>query len=124
MEEIRLAGRGTHLRSSLEGQSALSGGGPIDFKAVIDALADVGFKGWAQLETDSPASLEADMQRNLKFIRGLLAARNAGENRPSHFSRKKSSPTIFRTLELCWASQKGSDPTPSWHRRADLISLE
>ena len=52
------------------------GEGKIDFKAVIDALADIGFDGWAQLETDSPASVEADMRRNLKFIRGLIAARD------------------------------------------------
>jgi len=44
---------------------------------VIDALADLGFNGWAQLETDSQASLAADMRRNLKFIRALIAARNA-----------------------------------------------
>jgi L-ribulose-5-phosphate 3-epimerase len=51
--------------------------GTIDFRAVIDALADVGFDGWAQLETDSPVSIETDMRRNLKFIRGLIAARDA-----------------------------------------------
>lgn len=49
----------------------------IDFKAVIDALADIGFNGWAQLETECPVSVEADMPRNLKFVRGLIAARNA-----------------------------------------------
>jgi L-ribulose-5-phosphate 3-epimerase len=53
------------------------GEGRIDFRAVIDALADVGFDWWAQLETDSPASVEGDMRRNLKFIRGLIAARDA-----------------------------------------------
>jgi hypothetical protein len=37
----------------------------------------VGFDGWAQLETDSPGSVESDMRRNLKFIRGLIAARDA-----------------------------------------------
>jgi sugar phosphate isomerase/epimerase len=51
--------------------------GKIDFKAVIDALADVGFAGWARLETDSPGSVEAAMLRNLKFIRGLITAHDA-----------------------------------------------
>ena len=78
VEEIRWLGGARICEVHLKDNPHYLGEGPIDFKAVIDALADVGFKGWAQLETDSPASLEADMQRNLKFIRGLLAARNAG----------------------------------------------
>src|SRR5438477_405224 len=45
------------------------GEGKIDFRAVIDALANVGFEGWTQLETDCPTSVEADMARNLRFIR-------------------------------------------------------
>ena len=79
VEEIRWLGGARICEVHLKDNPHYLGEGPIDFKAVIDALADVGFKGWAQLETDSPASLEADMQRNLKFIRGLLAARNAGK---------------------------------------------
>src|SRR6476620_6990997 len=78
VDEIRWLGGARICEVHLKDNPHYLGEGPIDFKAVIDALADVGFKGWAQLETDSPASLEADMQRNLKFIRGLLAARNAG----------------------------------------------
>ena len=42
----------------------------IDFKAVIDALADIGFDGWAQLETDSPVSVEADMRRQPEVYPG------------------------------------------------------
>jgi L-ribulose-5-phosphate 3-epimerase len=53
------------------------GEGKIDFRAVINALADAGFAGWAELETDSPVSVEADMRRNLKFIRSLIEAQNA-----------------------------------------------
>jgi len=45
---------------------------------VIDALADIGFDGWAQLETECPVLVEADMRRNLKFVRDLITARNAG----------------------------------------------
>ena len=52
------------------------GEGKIDFKAVINALADIGFDGWAELETDSPRSVEADMRRNVKFIRKLIAAQD------------------------------------------------
>jgi sugar phosphate isomerase/epimerase len=40
--------------------------GKIDFPAVVDALADIGFRQWAQLETDCPSgSVEKDMATNL-----------------------------------------------------------
>jgi sugar phosphate isomerase/epimerase len=79
VEEIRWLGGARICEVHLKDNPHYLGEGSIDFKAVIDALADVGFNGWAQLETDSPTSLEADMQRNLKFIRGLIAIRNARE---------------------------------------------
>ncbi|MGC9950724.1 MAG: sugar phosphate isomerase/epimerase family protein [Bryobacteraceae bacterium] len=50
------------------------GEGSIDFPVVIKAITDIGFDGFANLETDCPSkSVEADMTRNLKFIRALLA---------------------------------------------------
>ncbi len=75
VKEIRWLGKARICEVHLKDNPLYLGEGKIDFKAVIDALADVGFDGWAQLETDSPASVEADMRRNLKFIRGLIAAR-------------------------------------------------
>ncbi len=75
VKEIRWLGKARICEVHLKDNPHYLGKGKIDFKAVIDALADVGFDGWAQLETDSPASVEADMRRNLKFIRGLIAAR-------------------------------------------------
>src|SRR5581483_10230389 len=76
VKEIRGRGNARICEVHLKDNPHYLGEGSIDFKAVIDALADIGFDGWAQLETDSPASVEADMRRNLKFIRGLIAARN------------------------------------------------
>ena len=76
VKEIRWLGKARICEVHLKDNPHYLGEGSIDFKAVIDALADIGFDGWAQLETDSPASVEADMRRNLKFIRGLIAARN------------------------------------------------
>lgn len=76
VKEIRWLGSARICEVHLKDNPHYLGGGRIDFKAVIDALADVGFDGWAQLETDSPSSVEADMGRNLRFIRGLIAARN------------------------------------------------
>ena len=76
VKEIRWLGSGRICEVHLKDNPHYLGEGSIDFKAVIDALADIGFDGWAQLETDSPVSVEADMRRNLKFIRGLITARN------------------------------------------------
>ncbi len=76
VKEIRWLGSSRICEVHLKDNPHYLGEGKIDFKAVIDALADVGFEGWAQLETDSPASVEADMRRNLKFIRDVIAARD------------------------------------------------
>ena len=78
VQEIRWLGGERICEVHLKDNPHYLGEGSIDFKAVIDALADIGFNGWAQLETDCPISVEADMHRNLKFVRGLIAARNAG----------------------------------------------
>jgi sugar phosphate isomerase/epimerase len=78
IEEIRWLGRERICEVHLKDNPHYLGKGKIDFKAVIDALADIGFAAWAQLETDAPSgSVENDMTTNLKFIRGLIAARNA-----------------------------------------------
>jgi sugar phosphate isomerase/epimerase len=76
VKEIRWLGRTRICEVHFKDNPHYLGEGKIDFKAVIDALTDVGFDGWAQLETESPMSVEADMRRNLKFIRSLIAARN------------------------------------------------
>jgi len=49
------------------------GEGQIDFPGVLKVIADIGFRGFAVLETSSPSgSLEDDMKRNLAYIRGLV----------------------------------------------------
>jgi len=78
VEEIRWLGGARICEVHLKDNPHYLGEGKIDFKAVVEVLADVGFDAWAQLETDCPTSVEADMGKNLKFIRGLVAARNAG----------------------------------------------
>jgi L-ribulose-5-phosphate 3-epimerase len=76
VEEIRWLGSARICEVHLKDNPHYLGEGTIDFRAVIDALADIGFDKWAQLETDCPTSVDADMRRNLMFIRGLIAARN------------------------------------------------
>jgi len=77
VEEIRWLGRERICEVHLKDNPHYLGEGKIDFKAVVDALADIGFDRWAQLETVCPVSVEDDMRRNLKFIRDVIAARNA-----------------------------------------------
>ncbi len=78
IEEIRWLGRARICEVHLKDNPNYLGKGKIDFKVVIDALADIGFDKWAQLECDAPSgSVENDMNTNLKFIRGLVAARAA-----------------------------------------------
>lgn len=78
IEEIRWLGRRRICEVHLKDNPHYLGRGKIDFKAVIDALAGIGYQHWAQLECDAPSgSVENDMTTNLKFIRGLLAERAA-----------------------------------------------
>ena len=78
VEEIRWLGGKRICEVHLKDNPHYLGEGTIDFKGVIDALADIGFDGWAQLETDCPVSVDAHMRRNLKFVRELISARNSG----------------------------------------------
>lgn len=51
------------------------GEGKIDFPAVMKAIKDIGFAGFANLETSTPSKeVEPDMKRNLGFIRKLMAS--------------------------------------------------
>lgn len=77
IEEIRWLGRERICEVHLKDNPHFMGQGKINFPAVVDALADIGFDKWAQLETDSPTkSVENDMRTNLKFIRDVMAKRN------------------------------------------------
>ncbi len=76
VEEIRWLGRDRICEVHLKDNPNYLGEGKIDFVAVIAALADIGFSQWAQLETTNPTkNVEADMGRNLAFIRKLTNAR-------------------------------------------------
>jgi sugar phosphate isomerase/epimerase len=77
IEEIRWLGRERICEVHLKDNPHFLGHGNIDFTAVVDALADIGFGAWAHLETTSPTgSIENDMGANLKFIRETIAKRN------------------------------------------------
>lgn len=73
VDEIRWLGNERICEVHLKDNPHYLGEGTIDFPAVVRALADIGFDQWAQLETDSPSDdVEADMRRNLAFIRKVM----------------------------------------------------
>ena len=75
VKEIRWLGKARICQIHLKDNPHYLGEGNIPFPAIMQAIRDIGFTGYANLETDakSPASLEADQRRNLEFIRKLQA---------------------------------------------------
>ncbi len=78
VREIRWLGKERICEFHIKDNPHFLGQGKIDIPAVVDAIADIGFAGWAHLETSSPTkSVENDMAVNLKYIRGVFAQRAA-----------------------------------------------
>ena len=78
VEEIRWLGADRICEMHLKDNPHYLGQGTIDFPAVVDALADIGFAQWAELETECPSgSVEKDMATNLAYIRGVMSRRAA-----------------------------------------------
>jgi L-ribulose-5-phosphate 3-epimerase len=74
LKEIRWLGKERICQIHLKDNPHLMGEGPISFPEVAKALRDIGYSGYAVLETDArPNALEEDMRRNLAFTRRLLA---------------------------------------------------
>lgn len=73
IKEIRWLGKDRICQVHLKDNPHYLGEGPIQFSPVIRALNDIGFDGWANLETDArPAELQADLKRNLAYIRTVI----------------------------------------------------
>ncbi|MEK7408926.1 MAG: sugar phosphate isomerase/epimerase family protein [Acidobacteriota bacterium] len=71
-KEIRWLGRDRICQFHFKDKGYL-GEGKVDFKAVLAAIAAIGFRGYANLETSSPSgSVDADLRRNLDYLRGLM----------------------------------------------------
>ncbi|MDX2039659.1 MAG: sugar phosphate isomerase/epimerase family protein [Acidobacteriota bacterium] len=74
IEEIRWLGRKRICEVHLKDNPSYMGQGKINFKSVVEALADIGFDKWAHLETVAPSgSIDDDMKKNLGFIRDVIA---------------------------------------------------
>lgn len=74
VKEIRWLGHARICQMHLKDNPHLLGEGQMPFAAIMQAIRDIGFTGYANLETDarSPATLEADQRHNLAYIRELL----------------------------------------------------
>ena len=73
VKEIRWLGKDRICQMHLKDNPNFMGEGKIQFVPIVAAIRDIGFSGWAVLETDSksPATLDADMRKNLAYIRSL-----------------------------------------------------
>ncbi|MGE5568704.1 MAG: sugar phosphate isomerase/epimerase family protein [Rhodospirillales bacterium] len=73
VKEIRWLGKARICQIHLKDRGYL-GEGKIDFPAVMKAIDEIGYSGYAILETSSPSgSVENDMKKNLAYIRKLIA---------------------------------------------------
>jgi L-ribulose-5-phosphate 3-epimerase len=73
VKEIRWLGKQRICQFHLKDNPHYLGEGSIDFPAVMQAIADIRFEGFANLETSCPSkSVEQDMRRNLQFVRALM----------------------------------------------------
>jgi sugar phosphate isomerase/epimerase len=73
LREIPWLGRNRICQFHFKDNPYYLGEGSIDFAKVLGAIRSIGFDGFANLETDAPShDVQADLRRNLAFIRGLL----------------------------------------------------
>lgn len=72
LKEIRTLGAARICQFHLKDNPYYLGDGRINMRPVVEAIRAIGYQGYANLETDSPGNVEADMRRNLSFVRGLL----------------------------------------------------
>ena len=73
VKEIRWLGKDRICQIHLKDNPNYLGEGKIQFVPIMAAIREIGFSGYAVLETDakSAATLEGDMQRNLGYARGV-----------------------------------------------------
>jgi L-ribulose-5-phosphate 3-epimerase len=73
VKEIRWLGKDRICQFHFKDNPHFLGEGTIQFAPVIQAIRDIQWTGWANLETDArPGNLDADLRRNLNYIRHVL----------------------------------------------------
>ncbi|MGI8958860.1 MAG: hypothetical protein ACR2IV_03665, partial [Bryobacteraceae bacterium] len=75
VREIRWLGKNRICQFHFKDNPHYLGEGTIQFEPVIQAIKDIGWSGWGNLETDAHVgSLDADMHRNLTYILRIVDA--------------------------------------------------
>jgi len=73
IKEIRWLGPKRICQFHLKDNPNYLGEGKIDFPTILHTIKTMDYQGYANLETDCPSkSVEADMKRNLTYLRRLL----------------------------------------------------
>jgi sugar phosphate isomerase/epimerase len=73
VKEIRWLGKERICQFHLKDNPHYLGEGNIQFLPIIRVIRDIGFSGYANLETDAhPNQLEPDMRKNLAYIRNVI----------------------------------------------------
>ena len=73
VKEIRWLGKDRICQFHLKDNPHYLGEGNIQFAPIMRAIREIGFSGFANLETDvHPNLLEADMRKNLAYIRNVM----------------------------------------------------
>jgi L-ribulose-5-phosphate 3-epimerase len=73
LKEIRWLGKDRICQFHLKDNPHYLGEGKIDFPPIIKAIEDIGFRGFANLETSCPSnSVDDDMLKNLHYVRRLV----------------------------------------------------
>lgn len=73
LREIRWLGKDRICQIHLKDKGML-GEGSIPFRKVMEAIAEIGYDQWANLETSvrSNETLEADQKKNLEYVRSMM----------------------------------------------------
>lgn len=74
LKEIPWLGKDRICQFHLKDNPGYLGAGSIDFNKVLAEIREIGFDGYANLETDAPSKvIEDDMRKNLAFVRGIVS---------------------------------------------------
>ncbi len=72
LKEIRFLGKDRLCEFHAKDGPHLRGKGRIDFRKVRDAIDDIGFSGWIQIEGAAPNGLVADYRADLAYLRSIF----------------------------------------------------
>jgi len=74
LKEIPWLGKDRICQIHLKDNPGYLGEGTIDFSKVLAEIRQIGFDGYANLETEAPSkAVEDDMRKNLAYVRGVMA---------------------------------------------------